>query len=190
MSEPPPNHPRSRALADLDALIAQLRTRLSFDPYQADTVARLRTVRQSLVRSGDLLRREGEPGERDAVDALVTRLDRVVADAARGADVSGPLAELEAAAARGERDAIVSVARRHERDRYRPEVLARLMAEYDFQLKFVVDQPDDIGEIEQLLLELPELSADRVLLMPQGRSGEELAALVAGGIALSRRGAR
>ena len=67
-------------------------------------------------------------------------------------------------------------ARRHERDRYRPEVLARLMAEYDFQLKFVVDQPDDVAEIEQLLLELPELSADRVLLMPQGRSGEELAA--------------
>jgi 7-carboxy-7-deazaguanine synthase len=67
-------------------------------------------------------------------------------------------------------------ARRHERDRYRPEVLARLMAEYDFQLKFVVDRPDDIAEIEQLLLELPELSADRVLLMPQGRSGEELAA--------------
>jgi 7-carboxy-7-deazaguanine synthase len=51
-----------------------------------------------------------------------------------------------------------------------------LMAEYDFQLKFVVDQPDDVAEIEQLLLELPELSADRVLLMPQGRSGEELAA--------------
>jgi 7-carboxy-7-deazaguanine synthase len=67
-------------------------------------------------------------------------------------------------------------ARRHERDRCRPEVLARLMAEYDFQLKFVVDQPEDIGEIEQLLLELPEVSADRVLLMPQGRSGEELAA--------------
>lgn len=114
-----------------DALIAQLRTRLSFDPYQADTVARLRTVRQSLVRSGDLLRREGEPGERDAVDALVTRLDRVVADAARGADVSGPLAELEAAAARGERDAIVSVARRHERDRdasRATSLLARLAA--------------------------------------------------------------
>jgi 7-carboxy-7-deazaguanine synthase len=65
-------------------------------------------------------------------------------------------------------------ARRHERQRHQPEVLARLMAEYDFQLKFVVDQPDDVAEVELLLLELPELSADRVMLMPQGRTAEEL----------------
>jgi 7-carboxy-7-deazaguanine synthase len=67
-------------------------------------------------------------------------------------------------------------ARRHERQRHQPEVLARLIAEYDFQLKFVVDQAEDIAEIEQLLLELPELSAERVLLMPQGRNADELAA--------------
>ena len=67
-------------------------------------------------------------------------------------------------------------ARRHERQRHQPEVLARLIAEYDFQLKFVVDQAEDIAEIQQLLLELPELSADRVLLMPQGRNADELAA--------------
>ncbi len=66
-------------------------------------------------------------------------------------------------------------ARRHERQRYHPQVLARLMAEYDFQLKFVVDRPDDIAEIEELLLELPELASRRVLLMPQGCSAEELA---------------
>jgi 7-carboxy-7-deazaguanine synthase len=65
-------------------------------------------------------------------------------------------------------------ARRHERQRYQPEVLARLIAEHDFQLKFVVDQPDDVAEVEELLLELPELSADRVMLMPQGRTAEEL----------------
>jgi 7-carboxy-7-deazaguanine synthase len=65
-------------------------------------------------------------------------------------------------------------ARRHERQRYQPEVLARLIAEYDFQLKFVVDRPDDVAEVEELLLELPELSADRVMLMPQGRTAEEL----------------
>ena len=66
-------------------------------------------------------------------------------------------------------------ARRHERVRYQPEVLARLIAEYDFQLKFVIDQPEDVAELEVLLLELPELQADRVLLMPQGRNAEELA---------------
>jgi 7-carboxy-7-deazaguanine synthase len=65
-------------------------------------------------------------------------------------------------------------ARRHERERYQPEVLARLIAEYDFQLKFVVDRPDDVAEVEELLLELPELSADRVMIMPQGRTAEEL----------------
>jgi 7-carboxy-7-deazaguanine synthase len=65
-------------------------------------------------------------------------------------------------------------ARRHERQRYQPEVLARLIAEYDFQLKFVVDQPDDVAEVEELLLELPELSADRMMLMPQGCTAEEL----------------
>jgi 7-carboxy-7-deazaguanine synthase len=66
-------------------------------------------------------------------------------------------------------------ARRHERVRYQPEVLARLIAEYDFQLKFVIDQPEDVAELELLLLELPELKPDRVLLMPQGRNAEELA---------------
>src|SRR5215213_2276001 len=55
-------------------------------------------------------------------------------------------------------------ARRHERQRYQPEVLARLIREYDFQLKFVVDQTDELAEIEELLLELPELPAERVLL--------------------------
>ncbi|GMA30200.1 hypothetical protein [Litorihabitans aurantiacus] len=101
-----------------DALISQLRVRLSFDPNQADTVARLRSVRASLVRSGDLVRREDLAGDGvPDVDALVTRLDRVQADAARGADASGPLAELEAAAARAERDTIVAAAQRHEQDR-------------------------------------------------------------------------
>jgi 7-carboxy-7-deazaguanine synthase len=65
-------------------------------------------------------------------------------------------------------------ARRHERQRYQPEALARLIAEYDFQLKFVVDRFDEVTEVELLLLELPELSADRVMLMPQGRTAEEL----------------
>jgi 7-carboxy-7-deazaguanine synthase len=66
-------------------------------------------------------------------------------------------------------------ARRHERQRLERGVLARLIAEYDFQLKFVIDEREDVAEVEQLLLELPELSAERVMLMPQGRTAEELA---------------
>jgi 7-carboxy-7-deazaguanine synthase len=55
----------------------------------------------------------------------------------------------------------------HERLRFQPEVLQRLMAAYDYQLKFVVTHPDDLAEIE---LMLERISADRarVILMPEG----------------------
>ena len=66
-------------------------------------------------------------------------------------------------------------ARRHERQRLQREVLMRLMAEYDYQLKFVVDRVDDVTEVEEMLATLPAVSADRILLMPQGRTMEEMA---------------
>jgi hypothetical protein len=102
-----------------DALVVQLRTRLSFDPHTADQVARLRGVRAELVRCEDLAGSEAEA--RGRVLALRERLDRLVAQAERGADVSGPLGELEAEVARAERDLIVASAQRRElgRDRAR-----------------------------------------------------------------------
>ena len=66
-------------------------------------------------------------------------------------------------------------ARRHERQRLQREVLMRLMAEYDYQLKFVVDRVADVKEVEEMLAKLPAVSADRILLMPQGRTMEEMA---------------
>lgn len=66
-------------------------------------------------------------------------------------------------------------ARRHERQRLQREVLMRLMAEYDYQLKFVIDRVDDVAEVDEVLATLPAVSADRVLLMPQGRTVEEMA---------------
>jgi 7-carboxy-7-deazaguanine synthase len=65
--------------------------------------------------------------------------------------------------------------RRHERERRQPAVVARLMAEYDYQLKFVVDARRDIAEVESWLADLPALDSERVLLMPQGRTAEEVA---------------
>jgi len=65
--------------------------------------------------------------------------------------------------------------RRHERQRWQPQVLARLMAEYEYQLKFVIDCPADVDEIDTLLTELPYVPPDRVWLMPQGRTADELA---------------
>ena len=66
-------------------------------------------------------------------------------------------------------------ARRHERQRLQREVLIRLMDEYDYQLKFVIDRVDDVAEVEELLDSLPGVAAERVLLMPQGRTAEEVA---------------
>ncbi len=56
---------------------------------------------------------------------------------------------------------------RHESLRYQPEVLKQLMAEYDYQLKFVVQTPEDIEEIHKMV---DELGADRerVVLMAEG----------------------
>ncbi len=56
---------------------------------------------------------------------------------------------------------------RHERLRIQLDVLLRLMALAEYQLKFVVAQPEDLGEVRQLV---EALGADpgRVFLMPEG----------------------
>ena len=64
-------------------------------------------------------------------------------------------------------------AAQHDRLRYQPDVLKQLMAEYPYQLKFVVSDPSDLAEIETVL---KETGADRsrVVLMPEGTSSETL----------------
>lgn len=64
--------------------------------------------------------------------------------------------------------------RRHHHRRHRPELVSRLMARHDYQLKFVVDCRKDAEDVLEYLLELPQLDRDRVLLMPQGTSEPEL----------------
>lgn len=58
-------------------------------------------------------------------------------------------------------------AAQHERLRIRRDVLARLMAAYPYQLKFVVARPEDMDEVRLLV---GEVAADRtrVILMPEG----------------------
>lgn len=58
--------------------------------------------------------------------------------------------------------------RRHEQCRHAPEVIRRLVAEYDYQIKFVVDRPEDGDDVERYLAEFPEIDRGRVMLMPQG----------------------
>jgi 7-carboxy-7-deazaguanine synthase len=64
---------------------------------------------------------------------------------------------------------------RHELNRHAPEVIGRLTAEYDYQMKFVVDKPGDCREIDSYLAALPEIDRGRVMLMPQGVDPAELA---------------
>jgi 7-carboxy-7-deazaguanine synthase len=64
-------------------------------------------------------------------------------------------------------------AQQHDRLRYQPEVLRRLMAEFAYQLKFVVAEPGDLAEIEKMV---GETGADpgRVVLMPEGTDRETI----------------
>jgi 7-carboxy-7-deazaguanine synthase len=65
---------------------------------------------------------------------------------------------------------------RHEQERHRPEVVRRLMHEYEYQLKFVIDEAADCGAVEEYLVAIGIADRDRVLLMPQGTDRDELLA--------------
>jgi len=55
----------------------------------------------------------------------------------------------------------------HEKTRHRPEVVRKLMERYPYQLKFVVDTPDDFKEAEEYLNLFPDVIPHRVYMMPQ-----------------------
>jgi len=71
---------------------------------------------------------------------------------------------------------------RHEQRRWQPEIVARYMEAYPWQLKFVVRCAEettlaaDLDEIETMLAALPieHAARDRVLLMPQSVSQAEI----------------
>jgi 7-carboxy-7-deazaguanine synthase len=63
----------------------------------------------------------------------------------------------------------------HERARHAPDVVRRLAAEHDYQIKFVIDSAADCREVEQYLEEMPQLDRQRILLMPQGTDLGQLA---------------
>ena len=77
-----------------------------------------------LVRCEDLA--GVDTAARDLVATLRTREQKLVAQAARGADISGPLAELEARAALAERDLIVQVSQRRTLDKGRADARATM----------------------------------------------------------------
>ncbi|MGW8258245.1 MAG: hypothetical protein ACWGMZ_12220, partial [Thermoguttaceae bacterium] len=65
---------------------------------------------------------------------------------------------------------------RHEMNRHAPEVIERLIAEYDYQIKFVIEEFVDCEEVESYLAAMPKIDRARVMLMPQGIDLLELGA--------------
>ncbi len=63
---------------------------------------------------------------------------------------------------------------RHESNRHAPDVIRRLVAEYEHQLKFVVDTPADCREVESYLAEFSQIDRANVFLMPQGNDAATL----------------
>lgn len=63
----------------------------------------------------------------------------------------------------------------HEKNRIDLDVIRRCKGLGDYQLKFVVDRPDDMAEIDTLLAQIGGVEPSSVLLMPQGVTNEELA---------------
>jgi len=65
---------------------------------------------------------------------------------------------------------------RHDRRRHRPAVIRRLTTDYDCQLKFVIDEPDDLDAVDHYLTQFPHIAAERIYLMPQARDRDMLRA--------------
>jgi 7-carboxy-7-deazaguanine synthase len=64
-------------------------------------------------------------------------------------------------------------AAQHDRLRIQPGTLAQLMARYEYQLKFVIEKPDDLAEVRALVGAL-KADQERVILMPEGTDRERL----------------
>lgn len=65
-------------------------------------------------------------------------------------------------------------AARHEQSRNRPEIVRQLMDEHPYQLKFVIDTPEDLARMQDYLVKIGDPPAEKVYLMPQGTDVESL----------------
>lgn len=66
-------------------------------------------------------------------------------------------------------------AAQHDRLRYQPEIMKRLLTNYPYQLKFVVSSEDDLAEIGRIREEL-NVPRSHIVLMPEGTDREVLRA--------------
>jgi 7-carboxy-7-deazaguanine synthase len=64
----------------------------------------------------------------------------------------------------------------HDASRLNTVVLRKLIDNYNYQLKFVVDSQDDLAEIQQTIEKLGNVDSEKVMLMPQAATRDELLA--------------
>jgi 7-carboxy-7-deazaguanine synthase len=64
----------------------------------------------------------------------------------------------------------------HEDSRLDIAILRKLIDNYEYQLKFVVDSQDDLAEIQQTIENLENVKSEKVMLMPEGATRDELLA--------------
>jgi 7-carboxy-7-deazaguanine synthase len=64
----------------------------------------------------------------------------------------------------------------HEDSRLDIAVLRELIDNYKYQLKFVVDSQDDLPEIQQTIEDIGNVDSEKVMLMPQAATRDELLA--------------
>ena len=64
----------------------------------------------------------------------------------------------------------------HEDHRLNLDTIRRFLAMPDYQLKFVVDAPEDLTEIDSIVARLGHVEPANILLMPQGVTHEEFVA--------------
>ena len=64
----------------------------------------------------------------------------------------------------------------HDKARLDIAVLRKLVAGYNYQLKFVVDTPSDLAEIQQTVQQIGNVDSAKVMLMPQAKTRQELLA--------------
>jgi 7-carboxy-7-deazaguanine synthase len=72
-------------------------------------------------------------------------------------------------------DPFTTWAERHERRRHAPDVIRRLISTYPYQVKFVVESAADCREVDEYLVDFPEIDRGRVMLMPMGTEPAALA---------------
>ena len=63
---------------------------------------------------------------------------------------------------------------KHKDSRLDIAILIELIANYDYQLKFVVDSENDLSEVKDIISKIENLDTKKVMLMPQAVTRDEL----------------